>query len=106
MKDAYSFHTSQESLNETYDKFYEAYNKIYARVGIPEVVAVASDTGMMGGSGAHEYMLLCDAGEDKIITCKECGYSANMEVAYTNKFDVYNTEEQELKKIHTPNVKL
>ncbi len=105
MKDAYSFHTSQESLDETYDKFYEAYNKIYARVGIPEVVAVASDTGMMGGSGAHEYMLLCDAGEDKIITCKECGYSANMEVAYTNKFDVYNTEEQELKKIHTPNVK-
>ena len=64
MKDAYSFHDTEESLNEVYDKYYDAYNKIFARVGIPEVIAVASDTGMMGGSGAHEYMLLCDAGED------------------------------------------
>lgn len=105
MKDAYSFHTSKESLDKTYDEFYKAYNRIYDRVGISEVVAVASDTGMMGGSGAHEYMLLCEAGEDKIVTCKECGYSANMEVAYTNRFDVYNTEEKVLEKIYTPDVK-
>ena len=70
MKDAYSFHTTQESLNKEYEKFYKAYERIYKRVGIPEVVAVASDTGMMGGSGAHEFMLLCDAGEDKIVICK------------------------------------
>ena len=105
MKDAYSFHTSEESLNEVYDKYYEAYNKIFARVGIPEVVAVASDTGMMGGSGAHEYMLLCDAGEDKIVTCNECNYSANMDVAVCLKQDAVTTEEEEIKEIHTPDVK-
>ena len=105
MKDAYSFHTSEESLNEVYDKYYEAYNKIFARVGIPEVVAVASDTGMMGGSGAHEYMLLCDAGEDKIVTCNECNYSANMDVAVCLKQDAVTTEEEEIKEIHTPDAK-
>lgn len=105
MKDAYSFHTNQASLDEEYDKFYKAYENIYKRVGLKEVVAVASDTGMMGGSGAHEFMLLCDAGEDKIVVCSECGYSANMEVAYTNTFDISTEQIQNLEKIHTPNVK-
>lgn len=104
MKDAYSFHTDDKSLDEEYEKFYEAYNRIFKRVGIPEVVAVASDTGMMGGSGAHEYMLLCSAGEDKIVICDECKYSANMEVAYTNKYDVASDEKEELRKIETPDV--
>ena len=58
MKDAYSFHTDSESLDKTYDEYYKAYEKIFERVGIPEVVAVLSDTGMMGGSMAHEFMLL------------------------------------------------
>ena len=105
MKDAYSFHTSEESLNEVYDKYYEAYNKIFARVGIPEVIPVASDTGMMGGSGAHEYMLLCDAGEDKIVACTECDYSANMDVAVCKESKPVTTETQELKEIHTPDIK-
>ncbi len=105
MKDAYSFHTSEQSLNEVYDKYYEAYNKIFARVGIPEVIAVASDTGMMGGSGAHEYMLLCDAGEDKIVTCSSCDYSANMEVAVCKEDEPATTETKEIEEIHTPNVK-
>ena len=105
MKDAYSFHTSEESLNEEYDKFYHAYENIYRRVGIPETVAVASDTGMMGGNGAHEFMLLCDAGEDKIVICKDCGYSANMEVAYTSKYDTSSSKEETLTKIHTPGIK-
>lgn len=105
MKDAYSFHTSEESLDETYYEYYEAYNKIYKRAGIPEVIAVASDNGMMGGSGAHEYMLLCDAGEDKIVVCKECGYSANMEVAYTDKIDTFTTSEESLEKVYTPGTK-
>lgn len=105
MKDAYSFHTSKESLDEEYERFYNAYINIFKRVGIPEVVAVASDTGMMGGSAAHEYMLLCDAGEDKIVICKECNYSANMEVAYTEKYDSSSNEIEELKKISTPNIK-
>lgn len=105
MKDAYSFHTTQESLDEEYQKYYDAYNKIYRRVGVPEVVPVFSDTGMMGGSGAHEYMLLCDAGEDKIVVCNECNYSANMEVAYTNNIEPATLEEVEIEKIHTPNIK-
>lgn len=105
MKDAYSFHTSEESLNEVYDKYYEAYNKIFARVGIPEVIPVASDTGMMGGSGAHEYMLLCDAGEDKIVACTECDYSANMDVAVCLENESATTEVEELKEIHTPGTK-
>lgn len=105
MKDAYSFHTTNESLDEEYEKFYEAYKRIFKRVGIPEVVAVASDTGMMGGSGAHEYMLLCDAGEDKIVICDECGYSANMEVAYTDKYDTLSDKTEELVKISTPGIK-
>ncbi len=105
MKDAYSFHTSEESLNEVYDKYYEAYNKIFARVGIPEVVPVASDTGMMGGSGAHEYMLLCDAGEDKIVACTECDYSANMDVAVCRESVPATTEEEDLKEVHTPDTK-
>lgn len=105
MKDAYSFHTDLESLDKTYDEYYKAYEKIFERVGIPEVVAVLSDTGMMGGSMAHEFMLLCDSGEDKIITCKNCSYNANMEVASTYKYDVANETEEPLEKIHTPNVK-
>lgn len=105
MKDAYSFHTSAESLNEEYDNFYKAYERIFERVGIPEVVAVASDTGMMGGSGAHEFMLLCDAGEDKIVVCKDCGYSANMEVAYAKCIEPATLSEEKLEKIYTPNVK-
>lgn len=105
MKDAYSFHTSEESLNEVYDEYYNAYNRIFKRVGIPEVVAVASDTGMMGGSGAHEYMLLCDAGEDKIVTCTSCGYSANMDVAECKYTEVLSTEECEVEEIYTPSAK-
>lgn len=105
MKDAYSFHTSQESLDEEYDKYYNAYNKIYKRVGIPEVVPVFSDTGMMGGNGAHEYMLLCDAGEDKIVVCKDCNYSANMEVAYTKNIEAATIEETSIEKIHTLGIK-
>ena len=105
MKDAYSFHTSQKSLDEEYDRFYEAYNRIYKRVGIPEVIPVFSDTGMMGGSGAHEYMLLCDAGEDKIVVCKECNYSANMEVAYTTNIEPATIIEEKIEKIYTPDIK-
>ena len=105
MKDAYSFHTSWESLDEEYDKYYNAYNRIYRRVGIPEVVPVFSDTGMMGGSGAHEYMLLCDAGEDKIVVCKDCNYSANMEVAYTKNIEAATTNEVAIEKVHTPGIK-
>ncbi len=98
MKDAYSFHTSQEDLEQYYAKVYDAYARIFARCGIPEVAIVASDSGMMGGSISHEYMLLTPAGEDSIATCPECGYSANVEAAASiiqneNKIPLADMEE-------------
>ena len=104
MKDAYSFHTSQEDLEEYYNKCYESYNKIFARAGIPEVISVKSDSGMMGGNVSHEYMLLTDIGEDSIAICDSCDYRANMEAAESIiKNEV--TEECELQKVHTPGFK-
>ncbi len=104
MKDAYSFHTSQEDLEAYYDKCYDAYNRIFARCGIPEVVTVASDSGMMGGSLSHEYMLLNEIGEDSIVLCTECDYRANMEAA---KNIVINNPvgEEALECIETPDCK-
>lgn len=103
MKDAYSFHTSQQDLEEYYDKCHKAYERIFERVGIPEVISVASDSGMMGGSISHEFMLLTDIGEDSIAICSECNYRANMEAA-ENIIDYTRTaESSELKMVHTPN---
>lgn len=104
MKDAYSFHTSQEDLEKTYQRFYDAYVRIYKRCGAKNVIAVKSDSGMMGGSVSHEFMLLTDIGEDTLAICPECGYSANMEVA---SCDIVNEpgEIEPLEKISTPNVK-
>ncbi len=81
MKDAYSFHTSQEDLEEYYDRVYDAYNRIFTRMGMQNFISVKSDTGMMGGSVAHEFQLLTDIGEDSIVMCDDCKYTANMEVA-------------------------
>ncbi|MDO4544367.1 MAG: proline--tRNA ligase [Clostridia bacterium] len=81
MKDAYSFHTSQEDLERYYELCHAAYERIYARCGVPEVISVKSDSGMMGGKVSHEFMLLADIGEDTIVICPECGYRANMEAA-------------------------
>lgn len=103
MKDAYSFHTSQEDLEEYYEKCYHAYERIFARAGIPETIAVASDSGMMGGSLSHEFMLLTPVGEDSIAICPECGYKANVEMAASI---VENPQEdyEELKLVYTPNI--
>ena len=81
MKDAYSFHTSQEDLQAYYDRCFAAYERIFRRAGVKNCVAVKSDSGMMGGSISHEFMLLTDIGEDTLALCPECGYKANMEAA-------------------------
>ena len=102
MKDAYSFHTSQEDLEQYYAKCHKAYERIFARVGIPEVISIASDSGMMGGSISHEFMLLTDIGEDSIVICNECDYRANME-ATPNVVDYVRTAESKaLEKVATP----
>lgn len=104
MKDAYSFHTSQEDLEAYYARCLAAYHRIYARVGIPEVVAVASDSGMMGGSVSHEFMLLTPIGEDSIAICPECGYRANMEAAENIVRAPKKEASEPLTPVHTPNV--
>jgi len=93
MKDAYSYHTSQEDLEVYYEKGHKAYERIFTRVGL-SVVSVASDSGMMGGKVSHEFMLLTPVGEDSIVICGSCDYRANLEAAnigVTNT-DVSNTE--------------
>ncbi len=103
MKDAYSFHTSQQDLEEYYEKCHKAYQRIFERAGIGEVVSVKSDSGMMGGSISHEFMLLTDIGEDTIAICSECDYRANMEAA-ENIVEYNRSEKSNLLKLeHTPN---
>lgn len=105
MKDAYSFHTSQQDLEKYYDECHKAYERIFARVGIPEVVSVASDSGMMGGNISHEFMLLTDIGEDSIAICTECDYRANVEAAENIVEYARDEESKELKMVHTPDQK-
>ncbi len=84
MKDSYSLDRDVEGLQRQYDAHYEAYFRVFARVGLP-VVAVRSDTGMMGGQVAHEYMYVTPVGEDTLVLCARCGYAANREVARFRK---------------------
>ena len=104
MKDAYSFHTSQEDLERYYKVCYDAYNRIFFRAGVGDVVAVASDSGMMGGKVSHEYMLLTPVGEDTIVLCHDCDYRANMEAAPCIVHGEPG-EVAELQKVETPNIK-
>ncbi|WP_151995016.1 proline--tRNA ligase [Buttiauxella massiliensis] len=80
MKDAYSFHTSQESLQETYDAMYQAYSKIFTRMGL-DFRAVEADTGSIGGSASHEFQVLAQCGEDDVIFSTESDFAANIEFA-------------------------
>lgn len=80
MKDAYSFHIDKASLENTYEKFYEAYSAIFTRLGL-KFRAVLADTGAIGGSGSHEFHVLADSGEDAIAYCEHSDYAANVELA-------------------------
>lgn len=104
MKDAYSFHTSQEDLENYYTRCHKAYERIYARVGLPEVISVASDSGMMGGNVSHEFMLLTPVGEDSIAICKECNYCANVEAAECMIHNQRNEFSEDLTLVHTPDI--
>lgn len=108
MKDGYSFHTSQADLDALYKRVVAAYLAIFERVGLP-VLVVASDTGIMGGYEAHEFMLLADGGEDTLIVCPTCGYAANQEIAVAAgdasgaaTEHAAEREEQPLRRLHTP----
>lgn len=104
MKDAYSFHHDKEELKKYYQKVFESYNRIFKRIGMKNFIAVKSDTGMMGGEVAHEFMLLTDIGEDSIVICPHCDYKANMEVA-TSIDEKPSFKDEQLKEVFTGNAK-
>lgn len=84
MKDAYSFHTSVESLSETYQKIYRAYCRIFARCGL-DYLPVEAESGPIGGDASHEFMIPANNGEDQVVFCKQSGYAANLERAETGR---------------------
>lgn len=103
MKDAYSFHTSQESLDEEFLNMRDAYSRIFSRCGL-KFRPVEADSGAIGGSGSQEFHVLADSGEDEIIYCDSCEYAANVETA-TSKVEPAPVEELKAAElIDTPNV--
>jgi prolyl-tRNA synthetase len=104
MKDAYSFHTSEEDLKEYYDRVYDAYVRFYKRTGCKNFVSVMSDNGLFGGRYSHEFQMLVPTGEDKLVTCPKCKYSANEEIS-TSPFVIHTEAEKPLEKVSTPNQK-
>jgi prolyl-tRNA synthetase len=104
MKDSYSLDTDAAGLEEQYHKHYTAYHRIFSRAGLTDVIAVRSDTGMMGGKLAHEFMFLAPIGEDTLALCDACGYSANLQVARFRKPEPEADETfGPLEKVATPN---
>ncbi len=104
MKDAYSFHTSQEDLEQYYARCYRAYERIFARAGCKNVVGVLSDSGMMGGSISHEFMLLTDVGEDTLILCDHCDFKANLEACDCITDNTGLEAVEPLEKVSTPDM--
>jgi len=101
MKDSYSLDATWEGLDKQYDAHYAAYQRIYARCDVP-AIAVRSDTGMMGGKEAHEFMVLTPIGEDTLILCQACGYTANRQVARLRKPAAPPAEPLPLERVATP----
>jgi prolyl-tRNA synthetase len=101
MKDSYSLDADWDGLDAQYRAHYSAYFRIYSRCGLP-TIAVKSDTGMMGGKLAHEFMYLTPIGEDTLLVCDSCGYSANREVARFKKPNALIEEALPMQKVETP----
>lgn len=106
MKDAYSFHQTMEDLNDYYMKVHQGYENVYNKIGLRNFISVKSDTGMMGGSVAHEFMSINDAGEDELVIC-DCGYKSNQEVAECVENNIFANETQngELQELFTGDAK-
>ncbi|MCE4956744.1 proline--tRNA ligase [Macrococcoides caseolyticum] len=105
MKDAYSFHATEESLDQTYQDMYDAYSRIFSRVNL-KFRPVIADSGAIGGNHTHEFMALAEIGEDTICYTDGSDYAANIEKAEVKYIpNVHHTEEKALEKVHTPGVK-
>ena len=100
MKDSYSMDVDEDGLDKSYGLHYEAYKRIFDRAGLRYVIVEAS-SGLMGGSASQEFMVPSPSGEDRIVFCEGCGYSANAEVA-RGKPSVFNWQERVMEKVHTP----
>lgn len=104
MKDAYSFDINQEGLDESYNKMYDAYCRIFNRLGL-DFTIVDADSGAMGGSGSQEFMVKSPVGEDGIAFCSDCGYSANFEKAVCVPSEKqYKDGDLDINKVETPDV--
>lgn len=107
MKDAYSFDVSDEAAEESYRKMYDAYHRIFARCGL-DFRAVEADTGTIGGSFSHEFMVLAMTGEDTLVICEQCSYAANVEkakVVFSERAKPISGNLQDIQKIETPGMK-
>lgn len=104
MKDAYSFHSSQSSLQETYDNMYQCYSSIFERIGL-DYRAVIADTGSIGGNASHEFHVLANSGEDRIAFSTESDFAANIEMAEALAIEPSFEPPKNREKIPTPNIK-
>jgi len=104
MKDAYSFNANEASLDESYQAMAQAYRNIFRRCGLPVVMAEA-DSGAIGGKDSHEFLLATDTGEDTVITCPSCSYTANAEKAESTHPEVKAEPEEALEEVVTPGIK-
>jgi len=104
MKDSYSLDRDWDGLDLQYANHYQAYFNIFGRCKLP-VIAVESDVGMMGGNMAHEYMYLTPVGEDTLLLCDACGYSANRQIAEFQKVSSPQEDQLEIEKVATPEMK-
>jgi prolyl-tRNA synthetase len=101
MKDSYSCDIDQAGLDRSYQAHFEAYQRIFERLGI-DAIPVGADVGVMGGSLAHEFMALNDSGEDTIVLCDACGYAANQQIAPASKPERSNEQPKPLEEVSTP----
>lgn len=104
MKDGYSFHTSQESLDDYYARCHEAYVRIFKRIGMRECLSILSDSGMIGGKISHEFMAIADCGEDTIFCSQDGSYRANREVA-CSRLEYIREAPKPIQKVSTPGCK-
>ncbi len=105
MKDGYSFDVSYEKAEESYKKMYDAYSRIFTRCGLA-FRAVEADSGNIGGSHSHEFQVLAQTGEDRIMACSECGYAANEEKADVRRSTEFAAPTDAAKEeVHTPNAR-
>lgn len=105
MKDAYSFDVSVEKSHETYQVMFDAYTQIFTRCGL-DFRPVEADTGSIGGSLSHEFQVLAESGEDAIVSCQACGYTANIEKAVMKRAAALDrVGSKDVEKVHTPSVR-